>query len=63
MHDEHDQGFEQADADHALLAVGLSIVLKENHRRLENTRRIGEIQPVLGDIGLSLNLILAKLHG
>ena len=63
MHDEYDHGFEQANPDHALLAVSLSIIRKENHRRLEHTRRIGEIQPVLGDIRLSLGLIPAKLHG
>ena len=45
---------EQADTDHALFAVVCSLILEQHHRAGEDFLRIGEIQPMLGEIDAAL---------
>jgi hypothetical protein len=52
INDQHDQTIQQADADHAPLAIVRPAVLDQHHRAGEYSGRVGEVQPMLLEVGL-----------
>ncbi len=63
MDDQHHQGFELANTNHALLAVVIALVFKQNHRPAENLFGISEIKAVLCQIGQPFGFVPSEIHG
>jgi hypothetical protein len=63
MDDQHHQGFELTDTNHALLTVVIALILKQNHRPAENLFGISEIKAMLCQVGLPFGFVPSEIHG
>ena len=62
MDDQHDEDVEKTDTDHAPLAVIPAVILDKYQRPGEYVLCIGEIKPVLVQVGLPLGLVPREAH-
>jgi len=60
--DQHDEEVQQADADHALLTIVAAVILDEDQWPGKDLLRIGEIKPVLAQVGLAFRLVPCEAH-
>ena len=63
MNDQHHQCLQQADADHALLAVILAPILEQHQRPGKHLFRVGKIETVLAQVGLTFGCVPEIAHG
>ena len=62
MNHQDDQRTEQANTNHALLAIVRALILKQHHRTGEYFFGIGEIQSVLDEVTAALTLGPSEFH-
>ena len=60
MDDQHDEDVQQADADHAPLTMVSAVILDEDQGPGKDLLRIGDIKPVLAQVGPAFRLAQVK---